>query len=83
MVKNKWREKIEELGYSYRKEILKIVNAHPTVQSYLKGIEGYEKSIRKCDKIIEKYKSTPPTTPKEQQELADATSEKAKSMTTA
>lgn len=25
MVKNKWREKIEELGYSYRKEILKIV----------------------------------------------------------
>ena len=35
----------------YVKEILKIVNAHPTVQSYLKGIEGYEKSIRKCDKI--------------------------------
>ena len=74
------RKKKQELDKKQQlEEILKIVNAHPTVQSYLKGIEGYEKSIRKCDKIIEKYKSTPPTTPKEQQELADATSEKAKS----
>jgi len=28
MVRNKWREKIEELGYSYRKEVLKIVTAN-------------------------------------------------------
>ena len=74
------RKKKQELDKKQQLEkILEIVDSHPTVQSWLKGIAGYEKSIRKCDKIIEKYKSTPPATPKEQQELADATSEKAKS----
>lgn len=57
-------------------KIKQIVDAHPTVQSWLKGIEGYEKSIRKCDKIFDKYKTTPPSTPEEHQELRDATDER-------
>lgn len=57
-------------------EIKQIVDAHPNVQKWLKGIEGYEKSIRKCDKIIDKYKITPPSTPTEQKELDDAIDEK-------
>lgn len=74
------RKKKKELDKKQQLEkILKIVDTHPTVQSYLKGIEGYEKSIRKCDKIIEKYTKNSPATPEEQQELADATSEKNKS----
>lgn len=59
--------------------IRQIVDAHPTVQSWLKGIEGYEKSIKKCDKIIDKYKTNPPSTPEEQQELDDAKDERADS----
>lgn len=71
------RKKKQELDKKQQLEkILEIVNSHPTIQSWLKGIEGYEKSIRKCDKIMEKYRTTPPSTPEEQQELADATSEK-------
>lgn len=71
------RKKKQELDKKQQLEkILAIVNSHPTIQSWLKGIEGYEKSIRKCDKIMEKYRTTPPSTPEEQQELADATSEK-------
>lgn len=31
MVKNKWREQIEELGYSYRKEVLKIVLSNAAI----------------------------------------------------
>lgn len=57
-------------------EIKQIVDAHPNVKKWLKGIEGYEKSIRKCDKIFEKYKITPPSTPEENKELRDATNER-------
>lgn len=71
------RKKKQEFDKKQQLETIKqIVDTHPTVKSWLKGIEGYEKSIRKCDKVIEKYKSIPPTTPDEQKELADATSEK-------
>lgn len=74
------RKKKAELDKKQQLEKIKeIVDAHPTVQSWLKGIEGYEKSIRKCDKIIDKYTTTPPSTPKEQKKLADATAEKAAS----
>lgn len=74
------RKKQQELNKKQQLEKIKqVVDAHPTVQTWLKGIEGYEKSIRKCDKIIDKYTANPPTTPKEQQEFADAQTEKAKS----
>ena len=71
------RKKKQELDKKQQLETIKlIVDSHPNVQKWLKGIDGYEKSIRKCDKVIEKYKSVPPVTPDEQKELADATSEK-------
>lgn len=71
------RKKKQEIDKKQQLEKIKqVVDAHPTVQTWLKGIEGYEKSIRKCDKIFDKYKTTPPSTPEEQQELRDATDER-------
>lgn len=71
------RKKKQELNRKQQLEQIKqIVDAHPNVQKWLKGIEGYEKSIKKCDKIIAKYKITLPSTPKEQKELDDAIDEK-------
>lgn len=71
------RKKKQELDKKQQLETIKqIVDAHPNVQKWLKGIEGYEKSIRKCDKIIDKYRTTPPSTPEEQKELSDAVAEK-------
>lgn len=71
------RKKKAELDKKQQLETIKqIVDAHPNIQKWLKGIEGYEKSIRKCDKIFDKYKATPPSTPEEQKELRDATNER-------
>ncbi len=71
------RKKKAELNKKQQLETIKqIVDAHPNIQKWLKGIEGYEKSIRKCDKIIDKYKATPPSTPEEQKDLSDAIDEK-------
>ena len=51
------RKKKQEFDKKQQLETIKqIVDTHPTVKSWFKGIEGYEKSIRKCDKVIEKYK---------------------------
>lgn len=71
------RKKKQELDRKQQLETIKlIVDSHPNVQKWLKGIDGYEKSIRKCDKVIDKYKAIPPSTPEEQKELDDAIDEK-------
>lgn len=74
------RKRKQELNKKKQLEQIKqIVDTHPNVQKWLKGIEGYEKSIKKCDKILEKYKITPASTLEEIKELLDASNERSSS----
>lgn len=74
------RKKKAELDKKQQLETIKqIVDAHPNIQKWLKGIEGYEKSMKKCKKTLEKLtadgKSYSDLTPEEQKEYNDALKE--------
>lgn len=61
--------------------IKEIADTHPAVKNMLKGIEGYNKMITKCNRIINTYNklsTKSPLTPEEQATLAKVTADLAK-----
>lgn len=75
------KRKAEENKKKQLETIKQVADNHPTVKKLLNGIEGYNKSIKKCNRIINKLTSKPPLTPEETRQLGDATVELSQSKT--
>lgn len=52
--------------------IKQVADNHPTVKKLLTGIEGYNKTIKSCNKIIKRLSSKSPLTPQDQADLTQA-----------
>lgn len=52
--------------------IKQVADNHPTVKKLLTGIEGYNKTIKSCNKIIKKLAAKSPLTPQDQADLTQA-----------
>lgn len=73
--------KAEENKKKQLQTIKEIADNHPSVKNMLKGIEGYNKMITKCNKTINTYNklsTKSPLTPKEQATLTRVTGELSK-----
>lgn len=67
------RKRKVELDKKKQLETIKeIANNHPTVKKLLTGIEGYNKTIKSCNRIISNLGTKSPLTPKETADLAKA-----------
>lgn len=67
------RKRKAELNKKTQLETIKeLVDNHPNVQKLLNGIEGYSKTIKSCNRTINRLSSKSPLTPKEASDLAKA-----------
>ena len=75
------KRKAEANKKKYLETIKQVADNHPTVKKLLTGIEGYNKSIKKCNRIINKLTSKTPLTPEETRQLGNETVELSQSKT--
>lgn len=69
------KRKKEENKKKQLETIKEVLDSHPAVKKWVTGIEGYNKQITKCNRIIRKLGTKSPLTPEETKELADANSD--------
>lgn len=66
------KRKAEEKKKNQLETIKSVADAHPHIKKLLTGIEGYNKAIKSCNRIISKLSTKSPLTPQEAADLAKA-----------